>query len=702
MKLKRRQQAFTTNHLSFQQLEPRQLLATLANGQEIVSSIGVGGSESFEVEATDGQRVSIAVGEVNNFGQPFLTILDPTGAVLGTNTTGNDSASLTFNATQNGTYTAIVTDDGNNQQLSFRIRALTSPSPAELIPGRDQALASGEEATATVPLGGFNLFPLEATAGQRVSVSVGEINNFGQPFLTILSPTGTVIGTNTDANDAAALTFNATQSGTYTAIVTDDGNNQQLSFRIRTLTSPAQVELIPGRDQVLISGEEATATVPLGGFNLFPLEATAGQRVSVSVGEINNFGQPLLTILGPTGAVLGTNTNANDSAALTFNATQSGTYTAIVTDDGNNQQLSFRIRALTSPAQVELIPGRDQALASGEEATATVPLGGFNLFPVLITAGQEVSVSVTEIGNFGQPFLTVLSPAGNVLATNTNSADAAFLNFIATQTGLYTAIVSDDQNDQSFSFSITATGTTQLAPEVIRFRRDGQTNELIDRLARPDQASVFDVSFNQDVDVSASDFTFFNETTGASVGIPPVILEQAFSYDATSFTVTFDFTPFLPSFFQPGLYSISAPASSITAVSDGRPLVEDFSQQVLVALPGDANLDGQVDVLGDAFALVGNLGTTSGATWQQGDFNGDGMVDVLNDAFALVANLGQNLIPAGSSLSKTASLASTPLPTASKAVVIPDTDSEEDDKVQTFVSPLDAVFSDDEEILVLA
>ena len=54
---------------------------------------------------------------------------------------------------------------------------------------------------------------------------------------------------------------------------------------------------------------------------------------------------------------------------------------------------------------------------------------------------------------------------------------------------------------------------------------------------------------------------------------------------------------------------------------------------------GDANLDGTVSVLGDAFVLVANL-NSSATSWAQGDFNADGMVDVLNDAFLLVANLG--------------------------------------------------------------
>lgn len=69
-----------------------------------------------------------------------------------------------------------------------------------------------------------------------------------------------------------------------------------------------------------------------------------------------------------------------------------------------------------------------------------------------------------------------------------------------------------------------------------------------------------------------------------------------------------------------------------------------------VATPGDANLDGDVDVFrfdggGDAQILTSNLGTLSGATWTDGNFNGDGDVDVfqfdgLGDAQLLTSNLG--------------------------------------------------------------
>lgn len=69
-------------------------------------------------------------------------------------------------------------------------------------------------------------------------------------------------------------------------------------------------------------------------------------------------------------------------------------------------------------------------------------------------------------------------------------------------------------------------------------------------------------------------------------------------------------------------------------------LVETSNGQVGTFL-GDFDLDGQVNVLVDAFILVGNLGTDVDS-YADGDANGDRRVDVLNDAFALVGNLGRS------------------------------------------------------------
>ena len=57
------------------------------------------------------------------------------------------------------------------------------------------------------------------------------------------------------------------------------------------------------------------------------------------------------------------------------------------------------------------------------------------------------------------------------------------------------------------------------------------------------------------------------------------------------------------------------------------------------ALPGDANLEGRVDV-NDLTVVLTNFGRTS-TTWSQGDFNGDGKVDV-NDLTILLTHFGQS------------------------------------------------------------
>ena len=73
-------------------------------------------------------------------------------------------------------------------------------------------------------------------------------------------------------------------------------------------------------------------------------------------------------------------------------------------------------------------------------------------------------------------------------------------------------------------------------------------------------------------------------------------------------------------------------------------LVETGNGQV-GTFAGDTNLDGIVDVLTDAFALVSNLGGEGITSWSQGDFNADRTVNVLGDAFQLVGNLGSSNEP---------------------------------------------------------
>lgn len=164
-------------------------------------------------------------------------------------------------------------------------------------------------------------------------------------------------------------------------------------------------------------------------------------------------------------------------------------------------------------------------------------------------------------------------------------------------------------------------------------------------LARPDLWNTLTIVFDRDVNVVAEDLTLINDSpNGTTVDLTGV----GFSYDSSTKTAIWDLSSIDP--LIAGVYTYQLDANSIaignvTLDGNGDGIRgDDFVAEHYVAIPGDANLDGTVNVLGDAFPLVGSLNSTTNLAWADGNFNGDGVVNVLGDAFILVANLNRNVV----------------------------------------------------------
>ena len=202
------------------------------------------------------------------------------------------------------------------------------------------------------------------------------------------------------------------------------------------------------------------------------------------------------------------------------------------------------------------------------------------------------------------------------------------------------------------------------APQVTNTIRDGGGV-----LARPDLMSTYSVTFDQGVNVSAGDLLIGNQTFGVLVNTSDI----GFSYNASTFTATWNFSS-LPDL-EASYYTFGL-SNSITSTSGGEALDGDgdgavggsYFETIYVAIPGDANLDGDVEVndiniflgtnTGDGATVLSNLGAPGTFNWSQGDFNADGDVDSsqLNifsgvqsgDYAVFLANLGRNVRPANS------------------------------------------------------
>ena len=76
-------------------------------------------------------------------------------------------------------------------------------------------------------------------------------------------------------------------------------------------------------------------------------------------------------------------------------------------------------------------------------------------------------------------------------------------------------------------------------------------------------------------------------------------------------------------------------------------VIHGFLLTATAPLPGDANLDGKVDI-NDLSRVLTNY-DKSGMTWADGDFNGDGKVDI-NDLSIVLTNYDKSLGAAGGTL----------------------------------------------------
>lgn len=320
----------------------------LQSGDEVNASIPLGTFAVYPFEVFTGGTFRVSVGETDTSSNadPLVQIFDSNGNLLGTDT-GNFDASLQFSTFETGTFVAVVSDAGNNQPMQFRIRAFTVPGNIQLIDERDRNLQNGEEIDSSIPLGTFAVYPFDVSVDGTFRVSVGEIGNSSNadPLLQIFDPNGNLLGTDSGISDAS-LQFSTFETGTFVAVVSEAGNNQALQFRVRVFATPGDIQLIDDRDSTLQNGESVISEIPLGTFSIFPFIVADPGAISVSVAETSGVipAEPFLEVFDTNGVLVDSDDGTSD-AFVQFTTLQTGQFTAVVSDFGNNEPLQFSIIA---------------------------------------------------------------------------------------------------------------------------------------------------------------------------------------------------------------------------------------------------------------------------------------------------------------------------------------------------------------------
>jgi len=444
---------------------------TLTNGGNHDRTILPNQTNSWTFTATNGDRIVLrgAALTATNYFNPWLRIYNPNGVLIGDSGGGSSEVAeeLALTATNGGTFTVLVSDTGYGGlggTWAYRLYFAQFPG-AFVVPAGDEGgpLTNGGNHDGTVQLGDLDLWSFTASTGDRVVVRIGALTatNYFNPWLRIYGRNGVLIADSGggNANVAEELALTATNGGTFTVLVSDTGYGGfggTGAYRLYFAQFPG-VFVVPSGDEggALTSGSSYNGTVQVGDLDLWSFSASAGDRVVARIGMLTatNYFNPWMRIYNPNGVLIADSGggDANDAEELAITATNSGTFTVLVSDTsygGFGGTGDYRLYFAQFPGAF-IVPAGDEGgpLTSGVEALGTIQVGDLDLWRFVACRGDYIDLRIDQLSqtNYFNPWLRLYNPGGILIADSGsgNANVAEELALTATNSGVFTILVSD-------------------------------------------------------------------------------------------------------------------------------------------------------------------------------------------------------------------------------------------------------------------
>jgi hypothetical protein len=310
------------------------------------------------------------------------------------------------------------------------------------------ALTNGWTHTGNIsPAGDSDSWTFTASAGDSIVVRAGELSSTAfAPRVQVFSPTSVLLGTST-STVGAEVAVTATNSGTFTVVVTDNAGTQTNNYRLTLAKSPGAIFVAPGDEGgPLTNGAMHTGTISVGDLDVWTVEATVGQSIVVRMGETSSVSlSPQLRIYGPTGTLLDTSTSTI-GAELAVTAASSGTFLVVAGDYAPNWSGSGAYRlTLAKTGDPVVVSAGDEGgpMTNGVMHTGTIDVGDLDVWTVAATAGQSIVVRMGETSSVSlSPQLRIYGPTGALLDTSTSTVGAE-LAVTAASSGTFVVVAGD-------------------------------------------------------------------------------------------------------------------------------------------------------------------------------------------------------------------------------------------------------------------
>lgn len=192
------------------------------------------------------------------------------------------------------------------------------------------ALVNGANQTGTIFTNTIaDSYTFKANIGDSINMRLGTTGFFGQ--LELYSPTGGLLAmgvTNLQEYDVA-ISYAATNSGIFSVLVSSLLPRGSGTYVLHSAQIP-QSFVVPAGDEGgnITNNGNYTGTITLGDLDIYSFIAYTSNIVNLALHATNIFGQ--IRLYGPSGALLVTGPSAQHTIQISYPATNSGTFTVLV------------------------------------------------------------------------------------------------------------------------------------------------------------------------------------------------------------------------------------------------------------------------------------------------------------------------------------------------------------------------------------
>jgi hypothetical protein len=277
------------------------------------------------------------------------------------------------------------------------------------------------------------------------------------------------LGSDAGGSTVDEVAVRATNSGTFIVVISDGstylGDSGDYRLTLAKTGSPIVVSPLD-EGGPMTNGVMHTGAIDVGDLDVWSFTAQAGEALVVRAGIITGSGNlwPWVRLYGPDGASLGSDAGGSTVDEVAVRATNSGTFTVVISDGSTylGDSGDYRLTLAKTGSPIVVSPGDEGGPMTGTDVyDGAIDVGDLDVWSFTAIAGDTISINVTELvtGSPLFPWIRLYGRDGALLQSVFGAATAGFV-MSAPATGSYLVVVGDGSTylGNSGTYELTVNG----------------------------------------------------------------------------------------------------------------------------------------------------------------------------------------------------------------------------------------------------